>query len=246
VRHEELQQFLDEINGVYGRVYLTVDDISMVNTGLILFGTKKSQGGDVNHSFGKRSMLIDHLREDNIEGLLTLIGVRATVARRDAERVIGIIQKRLSKREYISRTGITPIWGGRIDNFEQYLAEAERRSNRSLGSRVVGSLVRNYGSEYRQVIDHALKDPSFGEEIDGTGVLQAEVVHAVREEMAEKLGDVVFRRTELGSGGYPGRQAIEITADIMARELQWGQQRTKDEMDEVLDIFSRRGPWRVS
>jgi hypothetical protein len=64
----------------------------MVNTGLILFGAAESQGGAVNHSFAKRSMVIDHFREDGLEGLLTLIGVRATVARSDAENVLNVIQ----------------------------------------------------------------------------------------------------------------------------------------------------------
>ncbi len=41
-------------------------------------------------SFGKRSLLIDHSKEHSIEGIITLIGVRATIARGMAEKAVGL------------------------------------------------------------------------------------------------------------------------------------------------------------
>jgi glycerol-3-phosphate dehydrogenase len=63
--------------------------------------------------------------------------------------------------------------------------------------------------------------------------------------MAVKLQDVVFRRTEMGTGKNPGRAAIEKCAELMAAELGWNRQKTDMEIDEVLDIFSNRGPWKI-
>ena len=83
------------------------------------------------------------------------------------------------------------------------------------------------------------------EKFGATDVLRAEVVHAIREEMAVKLQDVVFRRTELGTAKNPGVAAIEECADLMAEELEWSQHKYEEEIREVLDIFSTRGPWRV-
>ena len=245
VKSAELQGFLDEINNLYSKVQLSINDISMVNTGLILFGAAESQGGAVNHSFAKRSMVIDHFREEGLSGLLTLIGVRATVARSDAEAVLNVIQRRLGSRVSVSKTRSAPIYGGCIDNFEEYLEEAQRRSDICLEPGGMRALVHNYGSEYRQVLKFAADDASLGEEIDGSGVLRAEVVNAIREEMALKLEDVVFRRTELGTGDNPGRQAIEACADLMGRELEWDVQRKREEIGRVMDVFSRRGPWQV-
>ena len=46
IARSELQQFLNEINHVYQNVELIPDDISIINTGLILFGSGKKQGGE--------------------------------------------------------------------------------------------------------------------------------------------------------------------------------------------------------
>jgi glycerol-3-phosphate dehydrogenase len=69
--------------------------------------------------------------------------------------------------------------------------------------------------------------------VDASPVLKAEVVHAVREEMAQTLADVVLRRTDLGTGDYPGDRALAACAEIMARELEWSQERTEREQDEM-------------
>ena len=190
-------------------------------------------------------MMIDHSKENNIEGLFTLIGVRATIARKDAKKSIDIISERLNKKTGSSKTSKTPIYGGHIENFKELCLQAERFSQQEFGCGVKQPLIHNYGSKYREVLKYVGEDSSFGQEIDVTGVIRAEVIHAVREEMAVKLQDVLFRRTELGTGENPGRRAIEISAELMAGELAWSQQKTADEIEEVSDIFMSKGPWQL-
>jgi glycerol-3-phosphate dehydrogenase len=245
VSRSELQQFLDEVNHVYQNVDLTIDDISFINTGLILFGTEMDQGGKTNHSFGKRSMIVDHFKQDNLEGLITMIGVRATIARLDAQKTLDLISARINKKTKISNTEKTPIYGGRIDNFKEFCREAENLCQQKFRIRLHNSLLRNYGSEYQCVLKYSAEDPSLGQEIESTNVIKAEVIHAVRDEMAFKLQDVIFRRTELGTGKNPGPKAIEVCANLMAKELGWHQQKIEDEVNEVYDVFARKGPWRV-
>jgi glycerol-3-phosphate dehydrogenase len=71
-------------------------------------------------------------------------------------------------------------------------------------------------------------------------LLEAEVRHAVREEMARKLADVVFRRTTLGVAGDPGDARLRACAAIMAGELGWDACRTQRDIEEVRTAFSRR------
>jgi glycerol-3-phosphate dehydrogenase len=244
LRQSELQTFLDEINHVYTDVRLTLDDISFVNTGLILFGTERDQVGNKNHSFGKRSMIIDHSQENDIEGLMTLIGVRATVARKDAQKSIDVISNRLNKKTSPSKTSTTPIYGGHIEDFNDLCQQADNTSRQKFGFGVNPSLLHNHGSNYEDVLKYAANDPSLGQEIETTDVIRAEVIHAVREEMAVKLQDVVFRRTELGTGESPGQRALKISAQLMANELGWHQQKMVEEMEEVAGIFINKGPWQ--
>jgi glycerol-3-phosphate dehydrogenase len=66
------------------------------------------------------------------------------------------------------------------------------------------------------------QDSKLGERIPGsTEVVKAEVVHAVRQESALHLEDVVWRRTDLGTLGHPGADALNVCAEIMGNELGW-------------------------
>ena len=55
--------------------------------------------------------------------------------------------------------------------------------------------------------------------------------------MAQKLSDVVFRRTELGSAGYPGNEALNICAETMGAELGWTSTQIQQELQEVQFAF---------
>jgi glycerol-3-phosphate dehydrogenase len=75
---------------------------------------------------------------------------------------------------------------------------------------------------------------------EGSPVLRAEIVHAVREEQALDLASAVLRRTELGSAGHPGRDGLARAAAIMASELGWAESKVQSEMNRLEDIFRRR------
>ena len=54
---------------------------------------------------------------------------------------------------------------------------------------------------------------------------------------AQKLSDVVFRRTDLGTSGFPGDAAVNICADIMADEMGWDLEKKENEVTEVMRIL---------
>jgi glycerol-3-phosphate dehydrogenase len=60
--------------------------------------------------------------------------------------------------------------------------------------------------------------------------MRAEALHAVREEMAMTLSDVLLRRTEIGSAAHPGRAAVDVVAGVIAGELGWTADRTAREI----------------
>jgi len=57
--------------------------------------------------------------------------------------------------------------------------------------------------------------------------------------MAVKLGDVVFRRTDLATGKDPGEEALRSCAELMAAELGWDNNKTESELDEVRSMLTR-------
>ena len=72
---------------------------------------------------------------------------------------------------------------------------------------------------------------------ENSPVLKAEVIYAVREEMALKLSDVIRRRTVLGSAEIPSDAALESCAGLMAAELGWDADRISAEITETKMIY---------
>jgi glycerol-3-phosphate dehydrogenase len=236
VSENELQRFIAEANEINPSLALNIDDISMVNTGLTLFGDESSQKRQ-EMSFGKRSRLIDHSPEHNVNGLITLIGVRATTARGMAAKAIDLAFKKLGKKPLKCKTSLTPIYGGQIEHFEHFLAQAIQKTQPILDPEVTTSLMHNHGCQFYNVINYINDNKTLAETIGRSKVLKAEVVHAVREEMAQKLADVVFRRTDLGTAGHPGEDALQTCATLMSAEMGWENGKTETELQEVRTAF---------
>ena len=51
--------------------------------------------------------------------------------------------------------------------------------------------------------------------------------------MGQKLSDVVFRRTELGTAEYPGDEVLAICAQTMGAELGWSLTKLEQEQQDV-------------
>ena len=231
VTKDELQSYIDEINTAIPTLDLKFNDISMVNTGLTLFGDNKTDEKDL--SFGKRSILIDHLTEHQIDGLITLIGVRATTARNMAEKAVNLVFHKLGKKLVKSRTHKLPIYGGEFDKFENLFKQAILKTNNLLSINVIHSLLYNYGAKYEEVLKYIREDPSWAENIENTMTIKAQIIHAVREEMAVKLGDIIFRRTDIGTGEFPSEEAIHTCAMLMGNELGWNDHQIQCEIEEL-------------
>jgi glycerol-3-phosphate dehydrogenase len=240
VSREELQEYLDEINGAYSGINLTMDDITMVNTGHILFGPQAAQGSDTEHSFAKRSLLLDHA-DDGVEGIITIVGARATVARGAAEKAMDLVQRKLGEKTRRSDTKNETIHGGAFDNFEALVSEI-REQLPDDSKHAAKAIAHNYGSDYATMLGCA-SDPSHRSTIGDTNVIGAEVIHAVRHEMAKTLADIVLRRTELGTGDDPGDDAIQQVASIVCDELGWDQQAVDSQVAALQKILRQRGPW---
>ncbi len=63
--------------------------------------------------------------------------------------------------------------------------------------------------------------------------MSAQVVYAIREEMACTLMDILIRRTGIGTLGYPGDEVVESIAGLASHELGWSQARAEKELEAV-------------
>jgi glycerol-3-phosphate dehydrogenase len=63
------------------------------------------------------------------------------------------------------------------------------------------------------------------------------VAHAIREEMAQTLADVVIRRTGVGASGHPGDEVANQYASAMQSALSWSEERKKSELEALARFY---------
>jgi glycerol-3-phosphate dehydrogenase len=69
---------------------------------------------------------LSNAREHGVEGLVSLIGIRYTMARGDAAQAIDLIARELDRRASRPRTDWIPVFGGAIESFEAAVQDAVR------------------------------------------------------------------------------------------------------------------------
>jgi glycerol-3-phosphate dehydrogenase len=74
--------------------------------------------------------------------------------------------------------------------------------------------------------------------VPGRPNVGAEVVHAIRMEMACTLADITIRRSELGSMGHPGEELVAACARIAAEELGWNPAEVTQQIAQVNEFYS--------
>jgi glycerol-3-phosphate dehydrogenase len=237
ITETEIQTFLDEINQAYPSANITRRDVCFVYRGLLPAAGDRRDGIQL----VKNHRLYDHEKEDGVGGLISVTGVKFTEARYVAEKTVDLVFRKLGRTPPKSATAETRLYGGRIERFQPFLAQETERNRRFLHAEMIEQLIHNYGSAYPGVLKYLDGNPKCAKPCpDKSRVLQAEVLHAVEEEMAQKLADVIFRRTGVGFDGQAGDACLETCAAIMSQKLGWDTMKTEREIEEVRSILALR------
>jgi glycerol-3-phosphate dehydrogenase len=240
VGEQDITDFIREVNAALPGADLRRQDVYFVYAGLLPRADGDGDRGSV--QLLKRYEIRDHAVEDDIEGLISVVGVKYTAARQVAETTIDLVMKKLGRGHVRCLTGVTPVHGGMIEGFERFMARQLEKHAGQMSEEILRHLIQSYGAEYMEILRYCEEDPQWAESVTGDSpVIKAEVLHGVREEMARKLGDVIFRRTELGTAGYPGDACLETCAALMAAELGWDHQRTLRELEETGGVYASLG-----
>ncbi len=227
----DVETFLRDFNEAFPRAGLTRTDIRLVHRGLL--PTAGVVGGEVR--LLKTSIVRDHAG-DGHPGLVSVVGTRYTTARHTAQLAVDRVFAVLGQPAPPCATDTTPLAGGDVGDLTGFFADARRTAN-GLDPDTGERLARLYGSEYHAVRQLIAPGP-LGEPLsDACPTLGAEVVYAMREEMAVTLADAVLRRTEAGVTGHPGRPALERAAALMAFELGWTPAHIEAELAAVERVY---------
>jgi glycerol-3-phosphate dehydrogenase len=182
-------------------------------------------------------------------GLISIVGGKLTTYRAMAAEVVDLVADRLHDLDGRpvpprARTDREPLPGGETQDMAVLVEELEREG---YPHPVAEHLVHAYGSEVPAVLRLAEGDPGLrAPVVDGHPAIKAELIHAMRREMAITLGDLLIRRTHLFYE-TPGQATAQAPAvvDLAATEMAWDSQRKAAELRAYLHEVQRNNGFRA-
>jgi glycerol-3-phosphate dehydrogenase len=173
----------------------------------------------------RKHALFDHAAREGVEGILSVVGGKITAYRAIAEEVVDAASRRLS-RYAPSRTADELLPGARPADF------AARPGDITLDAATRAHLTSIYGARAREVLDLTRADPSLASPLcPHHHGMEAEIAHAMHNEWARTLGDVLLRRNALGLAACQALDCVERVADRMGATLGWDPDQKRREIE---------------
>ena len=158
-------------------------------------------------SFGKRPLVVDNAATDDVQGLISAISNRYTVARGVAERAVDLVYRQAGPHGRGPPDRRSPgSTAADFFRFDELVREVSERAPRGRGPRARRpSGPGTTGPPTARCSRLVARAPGARvPPIGGSDILRAEVVHAARSEMVCQLSDAVFGRTGIATVGDPG------------------------------------------
>jgi glycerol-3-phosphate dehydrogenase len=227
----EVAAFVAEANAAFPALKLTPAQVSLVHRGIVPASVDRQ---------GQAELLSGgNLIEHRAPGAYSVLGLKYTTARGVAERTVDSVAKRLDARLKHSRTAERVLPGAGIADHEALAIETAREVHLDVPIATLRHLVARYAEAAATIVRLMKERADWMQPVaEGSPTTGAEVVYAIRNEMAMRLSDIVIRRTGLGAAGHPGREAVAACATLAASQLGWNEQRVNDEISAVEAFYA--------
>jgi len=185
----------------------------------------------------------EHTIVRGLGGMITVAGGKLTTYRSMAKEVVDQAVRELRfrdgrPRKAEARTDEEALPGGEAADLATF---RDRGLELGLGPDTVEHLLRHYGTESAGICNLASRDRGLMRRLaSGHPAIEAEVIHAVRRELAQRVEDVLVRRMhlyyELPDHGVGAARRV---AELMAGELGWDAQRVRAEAARYTELAAR-------
>ena len=230
IREEDIREFLAEINQCLPAMRLRREEVTFAFGGLRM--TDRAAAGS-RGQVSRRYAIHDHKRDLGLDNLMSMDGVKYTACRVMAEKAVNHVADKLNRSAGPCRTAEEALPGGDFETRPILEAEIKVAVGPEWGADTATWLADTYGSDWT-----ALWREGRDRDLLPDGVTpRVAVDHAVREEMALGLDDVVLRRLPLGTLGPPGDAMVDAVAARMAELLGWDGRKTGEEKEFLARMY---------
>jgi glycerol-3-phosphate dehydrogenase len=213
VTKQDVEYMLRHLNQYLARPVTPSDIVAGFAGARPLVGSEDS--GDT-----KKLARDDVIEVDATSGLISIMGGKWTTHRAMAEDTIHVVQKALGlpQTESLTRNHILHGGEGFTDDYWKKLCRAY-----PISEGTARHLAAKFGTASEKILELTVEDPTLMQPIHAEGrAIRAEVVYAVRYEMAATIEDVLARR--VGMQFYSWVDCIDaapIVGSLMMKELHW-------------------------
>jgi glycerol-3-phosphate dehydrogenase len=236
VTDEERVYLLRSVNALFPNARLGLEDVRGAWAGLRPLLTDSQAKAESGRSR-------EHAIVQGSGGMITVAGGKLTTYRTMAKEVVDRAVRELRFREGRPRgaaagTDEEPLPGGETSDFSEFKA---RGLELGVVPESVEHLIRHYGTEAAGIFNLGGGDRRLLRRLlPPHPAIEAEVLHAVRRELAQTVEDVLVRRTHLyyehPDRGIPAARRV---AELMAGELGWNEERIEAETRRYLESARR-------
>ena len=225
----EIEYLLREVNFVFPQAQMNKEDVLYCLAGIRPLPLAPN---GTEAEITRNHIIFDHEDED-LDGLLSIIGGKLTTYRNLAEKTVDVIFEKLRLSSPACRTRHAPLWGGGMKNIERFV---RHNSNKfcvkyGLSPEQVAYLISIYGSKVKDVLKLIDSEPKLKDKVcKHNPDIKAQIIFSMRNELPRTLADIYLRRTGIGTSACRGLDCAREGAKVMGKFLGWQRKRIKQEL----------------
>lgn len=230
----DVDAFVADANSAFPALKLTRSDITLVHRGVV--PATKGAGG--RPEILATPQIVDHASH-GAAGAITIVGVKFTTARAVGAKAAAAAAKVAGAGSRATDTDRAILPGAGIADHEALAIETARAVGLELAPPIIRHITTIYGDRCAAIVRLMAEKTDWRMPlVGGRPTVGAEAIHAIRNESACTLADIVMRRTELGAMGHPGVEMVRAMAAIAAEELGWDATAMASEIAAIEKFYS--------
>ena len=206
-----------EINFILNTINKYLDNGPSVKDVLSVFAGLRPLAASSDKSKATKELSRDHKLFTSKSGMITITGGKWTTYRKMAEKTVDLALKNMGSARIPSTTAKTGLHGLRPPTHTHLSV---------------------YGTDEDLIVQLIGQNPLLSQKlVNGHDYTHAEVVWAIRNEMAKSIEDVLSRRLRLlFLDAAAAIEAAPVVADIFEKESGWSNKRKAEQLDEFYKI----------
>lgn len=217
----EIDYLLNETNAIIPTANLSRADIKFTYAGVRPL--PYTQGKDTG-AFTRKHILRDHSPE-GVNNLVSLIGGKLTTYRHVGEEIVDWIYQKRGQTAPPCPTLTTPL-PGCISATDPRIQSATRQYASLISRESISHLFTLYGTQATAVLALVDAAPELAQKISpNLPDIQAQIVYAVNQELAQTYLDITRRRTTIAMQEQYGLKALPVLAAVLQKHCGWTPER---------------------